>query len=63
MYEVLDNVHGGARKPKHEQSFDNPSYYSTLQDVHSTTDQHDGHNNTMMVGINILHCDDMVLLL
>ena len=38
VYEVLDE--GGANEPSH--AFDNPAYYSTLQDVHSTTDRLNG---------------------
>ena len=39
LYEVPDDIHDGGKKEK-SQSFDNPGYHSTLQDVHSTTDQH-----------------------
>ena len=41
VYEVLDDV-AEASKKDHRRSFDNPAYYSTLQDVHSTTDRHNG---------------------
>ena len=41
VYEVLDDV-AEANKKDHRQSFDNPSYYSTLQDVHSTADRRNG---------------------
>ena len=41
VYEVLDEV-PEASKEDRRKSFDNPAYYSTLQDVHSTTDTHKG---------------------
>ena len=38
VYEVPDTLPRDAGTRKMNDSFDNPEYYSTIQDVHSTTD-------------------------
>ena len=38
VYEVPDTLPRDAETRKMNDSFDNPEYYSTIQDVHSTTD-------------------------
>lgn len=48
LYSTPDEVHTTDKKEV-SQSFDNPGYYSTLQEVHSTADKNKAPTNTAMV--------------
>lgn len=48
LYSTPDEVRKSDKKELN-QSFDNPGYYSTLQDVHSTADTNKGPTNTLIV--------------
>lgn len=52
IYSTPDEVHKTDKKEV-SQSFDNPGYYSTLQEVHSTADKNKSSTNTTMVTDNL----------